>query len=93
MLGIAIIENINRPWWIRKLEKLSNNRTYGLMQVKSINPLTDEQSIIIAAKKISKIKQLDVIEIGKLFNGCNDYGVCLKYIVDELENKKIKINF
>ena len=52
--AICIVENIQRPKWIRKIENIKaifrQTGTYGIMQVKSNHPISDLQSIEIAAK-------------------------------------------
>lgn len=50
--AVALVENLQRPQWIRSLErvkgKVSPNGTYGLMQVTATEPLSDEESVTIA---------------------------------------------
>jgi hypothetical protein len=53
--AICIVENIQRPSWIRQLERVKSflfkEGTYGIMQVKSNAYITDEESIKIAIEK------------------------------------------
>jgi len=96
LVSIAILENINRPGWIRILEKLFSKfikiNTYGLMQVSSNKYLNDEKSIEIAAKKISKLNfKNNFLKLGKLYNGNKEYGKCLNFIFNELN--ELNINF
>jgi hypothetical protein len=50
--GILLTENLQRPKWIRRLERwkgwLSPEGTYGVMQVRSATPLSDHESIVRA---------------------------------------------
>lgn len=52
--AICIIENIQRPKWVRKIENIKSflrqTGTYGIMQVKSSRPISDLVSIEIAAE-------------------------------------------
>ena len=51
VICIMVVENLQRPPWFRRLERLRGRLrrgkpwTYGVMQVRSIQPLTDRQSI------------------------------------------------
>jgi len=70
--SVCIAENIERPRWSRIIEScfgcIKRRGTYGIMQVKSNKPITDEQSVNIAVKNYfkgskgidfdSKIKQI-----------------------------------
>jgi len=53
--AVCIIENIQRPAWFRKLEVMMSilvkDGTYGIMQVKSSKPISDEESIKQAIEK------------------------------------------
>lgn len=90
LLSIAILENINRPSWLRFFEKLIPNyifafRSYGLMQVKSDTYLNDKESIFLAAKLLSVLDHNnDPFKLGKLYNGSNEYGICLNYVYSEI---------
>lgn len=59
-LSICIVENIQRPKWLRKLEKFKSNfikeGTYGIMQIKSKKYITDSESVKLFMKSISRIK-------------------------------------
>lgn len=56
--AICIVENIQRPAWIRKLERIKSfinkEGTYGIMQIKSSHYVTDEESIKMAIEKFFK---------------------------------------
>lgn len=45
--AIAIVENLNRPPWVRRLERILMRRrgTFGLMQAKSDRPMSDSESV------------------------------------------------
>lgn len=47
--AVMVVENVQRPKWFRVIERLgaivSRRRTYGIMQVASDRPLSDEESI------------------------------------------------
>jgi hypothetical protein len=53
--AMMLVENVQRPAWFRKLERvkgaLFRRGTYGVMQVQSSTPLTDEQSIELCVSK------------------------------------------
>ncbi|MEK6827288.1 MAG: hypothetical protein AABX99_02270, partial [Nanoarchaeota archaeon] len=55
VLAICITENIERPAWVRKLERIKSyvfkSGTYGIMQVASATYINDLQSINDAVKK------------------------------------------
>lgn len=55
VLAVCATENIQRPKWVRKLENLKGlvfpKGTYGIMQVSSREPLTDEESVVKSVKK------------------------------------------
>lgn len=52
--AIMLIENLQRPPWFRRLERIKGailpRGTYGLMQVAADNPLGDAQSVAIAVR-------------------------------------------
>lgn len=56
--SICIVENLQRPKWLRKLERLksfvSPRGTYGIMQVYSDRYVSDIQSVSIAMEKYFK---------------------------------------
>lgn len=56
--AICIAENIQRPKWIRRLEKVKSllfkNGSYGVMQVQSKNWISDKKSVEIAIVKYFK---------------------------------------
>lgn len=60
VLAIMTVENLQRPPWFRRLERLKSrffrSGTYGIMQVASKEPLSDEESIRIAVEdRLSKV--------------------------------------
>lgn len=54
--AVAIAEHLNRPAWIRTLERMVRRRggTYGLMQVRSDAPLTDRESVVRFVEKYKR---------------------------------------
>lgn len=52
--AVMIVENIQRPRWFRRIERMigrfRRNGTYGIMQVRSRVPITDKESFQIAAR-------------------------------------------
>ncbi len=58
VMAVCITENIQRPSWVRSLEKIKSyifkSGTYGIMQVKSDKYINDLQSIDIAIEKYFK---------------------------------------
>lgn len=55
--ALMLVENIQRPGWIRRLEgvkgKIFPAGTYGVMQVRSERPLSNEESIDRAAARLA----------------------------------------
>lgn len=91
MIGIAILENMNRPGWIRYFERILPTTlvkfdSFGLMQVRSNHYVNDVESINMAVRIVSKInkKIKDIDAVGQQYNGSIEYGKCLKYIVSLL---------
>jgi hypothetical protein len=54
VLAFAIVENLQRPPWVRRIEnffaKITKKGTYGVMQVSSTRGLSDEESVDQAVK-------------------------------------------
>lgn len=76
--SIMVYEDFNRPAIARFLERMlfycsPKTRTYGIMQVKSSKPLSDEESVIKACEKI----KADVMSILKNRNNNNEEGILL----------------
>lgn len=95
LLSIAILENINRPFWVRMWEKTVCKflpiKTFGLMQVLSEKYVDDKESIEIATRHISKLNyKNNLIRLGELYNGSKEYGKCLDYIYGEVGCLAIK---
>jgi len=98
LLSIALLENVNRPFWVRKIEYffyftgLVKIQTFGLMQIRSKIPISDEESIEIAAKYVHQIGSNDIYKIGNTYNGSNEYAKCLNYVylhLTQLTNTRI----
>jgi hypothetical protein len=56
VIAVMIYENLQRPPWVRELEKLLSiipglSTTSGIMQIQSDKPLSDEKSVSIAIDK------------------------------------------
>ncbi len=55
LLAIMLVENLERPAWARELERQKGRilraGSYGVMQISSDHPLTDQESIEIAARE------------------------------------------
>jgi hypothetical protein len=60
LLAIAYAEHVNRPPWTRTLERLLLRRggSYGIMQVQSRRPLTDEASVDLFLAKLEEYPPL-----------------------------------
>ncbi len=78
--SIMIAEDINRPRFVRVIEKLFFPlhlvKTSGIMQVKSVEYLSDEQSIKIAEKKVleSFNKTISTSPFEIIVAVCKDYN-------------------
>jgi hypothetical protein len=61
--AIMLVENLQRPAWIRRLESIKGRffpaGTYGVMQIAASHPLSDEESIASAAHRIAGTSILD----------------------------------
>lgn len=89
ILAIAILEDINRPKLRRMMEKMyfrirGKTMTFGLMQVSNDSPLSDIESINMAAKMISDWGPMEIYYIGLKYNGSPDYARCLEHIHSRL---------
>lgn len=53
-LAIAFAEHLNRPTWARRLERVLKPRsgTYGLMQMSSARPLSDQESVDLFLERL-----------------------------------------
>lgn len=74
--SVAIAENVNRPAWVRRFERLllRRNGSYGLMQVHSKRPISDEESVSRFIKKhecFAGRQDWDADELEKLFRKHN----------------------
>lgn len=90
LISIAILENINRPAWVRMLERISQRvtrraYTVGLMQVNSVKHMSNEQSIDLAAQMLSNYNTSNPLKVGELYNGSREYGKCLKYVMSQVQ--------
>jgi hypothetical protein len=80
--AVCIAEDIQRPKWVRIIEKyfgiIKPVGTYGIMQVKSKKPITDEKSINLAVKNyFAKTTEL---EFSKKLERVEKYNSNQKYI-------------
>lgn len=80
--AVCIAENIERPKWFRNLEYvisfIKKKGTYGIMQVASDHPISDEESIKIAIEKYFKdsvnlTSLTDKLLLIKKYNGNENY--------------------
>ncbi len=95
-----IYEDYNRPYLMRKSENLIKilfkNRimSLGIMQIKSPQKITDEESIELAAKKLSphfKNKISDSFNNALMdYNRGNDYTIEVGAIFDIIEGNEKK---
>jgi len=84
VLAVCIVENLQRPKWIRAYEKIKSNfsskGTYGIMQVMSENWISDEESIDLSIKKYfpnsrrSFLDQENIDSIIKEYNAMEQYS-------------------
>lgn len=100
--AICIAENLQRPPWIRKVEYFTkfirHEGTYGIMQVKSKNPITDLESVKIATTNYFKnshgIKnELRVKELIRKYNDDNNYVDIVIKIMYFLDYSSIENNY
>jgi len=98
LLSLAVLEDINRPSWFRALEKLIfktgfyKPKTFGLMQVSSNKPVSDKESIRLAALLIKNIlkETKNINKVGIKYNGSIEYGDCLLFIYNNLKRSLFK---
>jgi hypothetical protein len=84
VLAVCIVENLQRPKWIRSYERIKSNfssrGTYGIMQVMSEHWISDEQSIDLGIKKyftnskLSYLGQEDITNIITKYNPSEQYS-------------------
>ena len=93
--SIFMIENHFRPDWFRKLEWLFYKigfgvKTFGLMQVSVSHPVTDEESIELAAQLVKHLlkESKSIEELGTRYNGSSEYGKCLAMVYDNIKCRK-----
>lgn len=94
LYSILIYENLNRPWIVRKLENLlvllpRVSLTVGIAQIWSNKPLSDEESIKWASKKLKNTEGLTVSE---LIVPIQKYNEGKNYVSEILEIKS-KIDY
>jgi hypothetical protein len=88
VLAVCIVENLQRPLWVRSIEKVKSifNRSgsYGIMQTNSDHYITDEESIKKAIERYfanSKNEYMDIDTIEKWvkkYNGGSTYAELVK---------------
>lgn len=80
--AICIIENIQRPKWVRKIENIKSflrqTGTYGIMQVKSSRPISDLESIEIAAENFF-INTVDMKSYESIVQKITNYNDSVQY--------------
>lgn len=59
-VAIAYAEHLNRPPWARRLERLlkPRNGTYGLMQMSSSRPISDQESVELFLERLSAYPEI-----------------------------------
>lgn len=80
-MAICIVENLQRPSWVRFLEKVKSfflpRGTYGIMQVSSSGYISDKESVAIAVRdylKDTKDEALDDLQdVVKKYNSDDRY--------------------
>ena len=77
--SLMVYEDFNRPTFARFLERMlfhfsKKPHTYGIMQVKSSKPLSDEESVVRACDKI-KTDAMNILQNKK----CYDEGDCFLF--------------
>ena len=87
LFAIVIYEDMNRPFFIRKLENIlvrifNVELTVGIAQVKSKKPLTDEESIKLATENLRESRAL----VQSVFKSCESDYTDLRRII-ALHNK------
>ncbi len=88
VLAVCIVENLQRPLWVRNIEKaksfFSKPGSYGIMQTNSDHYINDEESIKKAVERYfanSKHEYMDISTIErwvKKYNGGNTYAELVK---------------
>ncbi|KAB7788377.1 hypothetical protein [Bifidobacterium cebidarum] len=91
LMAILIYEDLNRPWYIRKIENVLVNLpgaqlTVGIAQVKSSVPLSDEESIFKASEIL--YGTADVPRVNLVYAICR-YNSSYSYVGSILEIKEI----
>jgi hypothetical protein len=59
-LALAFAEHLNRPTWARRLERVLKpaNGTYGLMQMSSSRPLSDQESVELFLERLPSYPEM-----------------------------------
>lgn len=79
--AIAYAEHLNRPAWVRRIERfvLRRGGSYGLMQTTSPRPLTDDESVSVFLERAAAYPALsedpDAGQLREFFLAHNDDGV------------------
>lgn len=97
LFSIMIVEDRNRPFFVRKFENLlhrtikrNKSMTVGIMQVTSIKPINDKESILEATFLISRVLQefendseiVDYDDYQVMWRVINNYNSSIDYFSD-----------
>jgi hypothetical protein len=96
--SLLLVENLQRPRWIRQVERALGRvlpvGSYGLMQVQTDQPVTDEESIRLAAQRLagkqvrrgpSGLDSDQLIAIIRSYNGNVDFIALAASVYYELD--------
>jgi hypothetical protein len=103
--ALMIVENVERPKWFREIEwlkaRFAKRGTYGIMQVASDHPLSDEESIErtvterLAGVKVRSPRGLDVnalVAFAKTYNSNPSFSALLTSAYSAVEQLRPKVS-
>lgn len=97
--AICIIENIQRPKWLRKFEstlgKIKQNGSYGIMQITTKKPMSDVESVDRSIQEFHRgttylINYKDLYEHIKKYNNSNEYIDLVIKAMEYLDSGSVK---
>lgn len=81
--AVMIYESFNRPTWMRHLEAIlprsRRRRSYGVMQVQSARPLSDEESVRRGAAALERAYKREFERLGQAYSSSNPEGFAKGY--------------
>jgi len=84
VLAVCIVENLQRPLWIRKVEKtksyINKPGSYGIMQTKSDHYLNDKESIEKATKEYFANSKYEYMDFDTLEKWVSKYNMSSNYV-------------